>query len=147
MGTFLRRTNGSWFLVLPVFISSGALAFQLEDPSGPSPDSRAAMTSHLKRAAILEPRDMPHADMRVDVPLVLIPVHVTTPLGASVTTLKQENFRLFEDNVEQRISQFASEDAPISIGLLLDTSGSMRNKIQKSAEAAAAFFRTANAED
>src|SRR5258708_804588 len=147
MSTFLHRTNGSWFLALPVFIASGALAFQLEDPSVPSPDSRAAMTSHLKRAAILEPRDMPRADMRVDVPLVLIPVHVTTPLGASVTTLKQENFRLFEDNVEQAIRAFAKEDAPVSIGLLFDTSGSMRHKMRKSVDAAAEFIKSANPED
>ncbi len=105
------------------------------------------MTSHLKRAAILEPRDMPRADMRVDVPLVLIPVHVTTPLGASVTTLKQENFRLFEDNVEQAIRAFAKEDAPVSIGLLFDTSGSMRHKMRKSVDAAAEFIKSANPED
>lgn len=90
---------------------------------------------------------LPRADLRVDVPLALIPVHVTTELGAGVTTLTRENFRVFEDGVEQTITQFASEDAPVSIGLLFDSSGSMRNKIRKSAEAAAAFFRTANADD
>ena len=87
------------------------------------------------------------ADLRVDVPLVLIPVHVTTSLGASVTNLSGENFHLFEDGVEQKITHFASEDAPLSIGVLFDASGSMRNKIRKSTEAAAAFFKTANADD
>jgi Ca-activated chloride channel family protein len=95
----------------------------------------------------LRPETAPVADLRVDVPLALIPVHVTTEFGASVTTLKQENFRVFEDGVEQKIANFSSEDAPLSIGLLFDASGSMRNKIRKSAEAAAAFFRTANADD
>ena len=95
----------------------------------------------------LRPETRPVADLRVDVPLALIPVHVTTALGASVTNLKQENFRIFEDGVEQKITNFSSEDAPVSIGLLFDASGSMRNKIRKSAEAAAAFFRTANADD
>lgn len=95
----------------------------------------------------LRPETMPVVDLRVDVPLALIPVHVTTELGATVTTLKQENFRVFEDGVEQKITSFSSEDAPLSIGLLFDASGSMRNKIRKSAEAAAAFFRTANEED
>ncbi len=95
----------------------------------------------------LRPETMPVADLRVDVPLALIPVHVTTELGASVTNLKQENFRVFEDGVEQKITNFSSEDAPVSIGLLFDASGSMRNKIRKSAEAAAAFFRTANTDD
>jgi VWFA-related protein len=91
--------------------------------------------------------DYPHADLRVDVPLVLIPVHVTTPAGISVPGLKKENFRLFEDNVEQKIVHFSNEDAPLSIGLLFDASGSMENKIRKSWEAAAEFFKTANSED
>jgi Ca-activated chloride channel family protein len=87
------------------------------------------------------------ADLRVDVPLVLIPVNVTTPLGSSVTGLAKENFRLFEDGVEQTITHFANEDAPVSIGLLLDTSGSMRNKMKKSLEAAGELFKTASLDD
>jgi Ca-activated chloride channel family protein len=85
--------------------------------------------------------------LRVDSSLVLIPTHVTTAIGASVTNLIKEDFRVFEDGVEQTLSNFAREDAPISIGVLLDTSGSMQNKMQKSTEAAAAFFRTAGDED
>src|SRR2546425_6159964 len=102
----------------------------------------------------IEPRARPaagvreiRADLRVDVPLVLIPVHVTTALGTSVTDLKRQNFRLFEDNVEQTITHFASEDAPLSIGLLIDSSGSMRNKMRKSFAAVNTFFKTADAED
>src|SRR5271166_3717417 len=75
------------------------------------------------------PESIPVVDLRVDVPLVLIPVHVTTPLGASVSNLNKGNFRVFEDTVEQTITHFASEDAPLSIGLLFDASGSMRNKM------------------
>src|SRR6476619_3352460 len=85
-----------------------------------------------------------HADLRVSVPLVLVPVHVTTPLGASVANLSKENFRIFEDNVEQTITHFALEDAPLSIGLVFDTSGSMRKKMPRSLEATAEFFKTAN---
>ena len=88
-----------------------------------------------------------HADLRVDVPLVLIPAHVTNPAGVSVPGLSKENFTLFEDNVEQKIVHFASEDAPLSIGLLFDASGSMENKIRKSWEAASEFFKTANSDD
>src|SRR5260370_29615933 len=145
MGTLLHRTNCSWFLVLTAFTCFQAFAFQLEDPSGPSRGIPAAMASRLK--AMPDPRDMPRADLRVDVPLVLIPVHVTTPLGTSVTTLNQENFRLFEDSVEQTIRAFAKEDAPVSIGLLFDTSGSMRNKMRKSVDAASELFKSANPED
>jgi len=83
----------------------------------------------------------------VDSALVLIPVHVTTPLGASVDTLKRENFRLFENDEEQALSVFAHDDAPISIGLLFDSSGSMKSKRVQVAEAAAAFLKTANKQD
>ena len=79
--------------------------------------------------------------------LVLIPAQVTTREGAPILDLKRQDFRIYEDGAEQEISYFAKDDAPVSIGLLLDSSGSMTNKKQKSSEAAAAFFRTANSED
>jgi Ca-activated chloride channel homolog len=90
---------------------------------------------------------IPPADLRVDSSLVLIPVHVTTPGGASVASLSRDSFQLFEDGVEQRITLFAKEDAPLSVGVLFDASGSMQNKIRKSSEAAATFFKTANVDD
>jgi Ca-activated chloride channel family protein len=108
----------------------------------------------FERDVAIIPREKPkaaaassRADLRVDVPLVLIPVNVTTPLGSSVTSLRKENFRLFEDGVEQTITHFANEDAPVSIGLLLDASGSMRNKMKKSSEAARELFKSANFDD
>jgi len=67
--------------------------------------------------------------------------------GALLDRLTPDDVRIFEDGAEQKISYFAKDDAPVSIGFLLDSSGSMKNKKQKSSEAAAAFFRTANAED
>ena len=100
----------------------------------------------------LEPRLKPAAhplrvDLRVNVPLVLIPVHVTNILGSSVTNLTREDFRLLEDNVEQHITHFSSEEAALSIGLLVDSSGSMRKKMKKSMAAVTTFFKTSNAED
>ncbi len=85
--------------------------------------------------------------LRVDAALVLIPAQVTNGLGVAITGLHKDDFRLFEDDVEQKITYFAKDDAPISIGLLFDTSGSMRNKMHRSSEAAARFFKTANPED
>jgi Ca-activated chloride channel homolog len=85
--------------------------------------------------------------MRVDSSLVLIPVHVTTESGSSVTGLKKDDFVLFEDGVQQTITHFAQDDAPVSAGVLLDISGSMKNKMAKAAEAASAFFKFANPED
>ena len=89
----------------------------------------------------------PRADIRVDTNVVLIPVTVTDPLNRFVTGLEKEHFKLFEDKVEQQIAYFASEDAPLSIGLVFDTSGSMGNKLGKSRQAVSEFFKTANPED
>ena len=72
---------------------------------------------------------------------------VTDPLGRLVTGLEQENFRVFEDGVEQEIVHFSSEDVPVSIGVIFDMSGSMADKIDKSRQAAVQFFRTANPQD
>lgn len=89
----------------------------------------------------------PNANIRVDSNLVLIPVTVTDPLNRFVTGLEKENFKLFEDKKEQEISAFSSEDAPLSIGVIFDCSGSMGRKLEKSRLAVTQFFKTANPDD
>ena len=90
---------------------------------------------------------LPKANIRVDTNLVLIPVTVTDPLNRFVTGLEKENFRLYEEHKEQVITQFSSEDAPLSVGVIFDCSGSMGHKLEKSRLAVAQFFKTANPED
>lgn len=89
----------------------------------------------------------PRPNIRVDTTLVLVPVTVTDPLNRPVTGLEREHFRLFEEKVEQEITHFASDDAPLAVGLVFDVSGSMGEKLRKSRQAAAQFFRSANPED
>jgi len=79
--------------------------------------------------------------------MTLVNVTVTDPYSRLVTGLEQENFRVFEDGVEQEIVRFSSEDVPVSIGVVFDMSGSMSDKIDKSRLAAVQFFRTANPQD
>jgi VWFA-related protein len=109
--------------------------------------SEPRVTIEPRRKPPAEQAPAPKSNIRVDTTLVLIPVTVTTPLGQFVTGMERENFRLFEEKVEQKIVHFASEDAPLSIGLVFDASGSMGSKLSKSREAAAQFFKTANPED
>jgi VWFA-related protein len=90
---------------------------------------------------------LPKGNIRIDTTLVLIPVTVTDPLNRFVTGLEKDNFRLFEDKIEQQIAQFSSEDAPLSVGVIFDCSGSMGSKLEKSRQAVAQFFKTANPED
>jgi Ca-activated chloride channel homolog len=85
--------------------------------------------------------------VHVDVELALVNVTVTDPHDRLVTGLEADNFRIFENNVEQEIQYFSSEDVPISIGVIFDLSGSMANKVGKAKEAALQFFKTANPQD
>jgi len=85
--------------------------------------------------------------IKVDVNLVLVPVTVTDPMNRLVTGLERENFILAEANQGQQIRSFSSEDAPLSLGVIFDLSGSMGNKLEKSKQAVVEFFKTANPED
>jgi VWFA-related protein len=87
------------------------------------------------------------AVLRADTNLVLVPTSVSDPLSRPVTGLEKENFRLFDDGVEQTITHFAMEDEPIAVGLIFDVSGSMGNGLGHSRIAAQKFFQTANPED
>jgi Ca-activated chloride channel family protein len=91
--------------------------------------------------------DIHVAPLQVDVNMVVVNVTVTDPFDRIVTGLEQTNFQVFDEKVEQKIEAFSTEDAPISVGLIFDCSGSMGDKIQKSKEAALQFFRTSNPQD
>jgi VWFA-related protein len=84
---------------------------------------------------------------RADTTLVLVPVSVTDPSNRYVLGLEKQDFHLFEDDVPQTITHFSSEDAPLSIGLLVDTSGSMGAKLDTSRRAIVEFLKTLNASD
>jgi len=85
--------------------------------------------------------------VRIDSNLVLVPVIVSDSKNRPVAGLEKESFRIFDDKVEQQVTQFAMDDEPLAIGLVFDASGSMGKKLQRSRAAAAAFFKTANPDD
>lgn len=87
------------------------------------------------------------ADFRTDSNLVVVPVSVTDSGNHVITDLERRSFRVFDDKAEQKLVQFAREDAPVSVGIVFDLSGSMRDKLAKSREALDQFLRTANPED
>jgi Ca-activated chloride channel family protein len=89
----------------------------------------------------------PGGTIHFDVDLALVNVTVTDPYNRLVTGLETDNFRVFEDNIEQEVVTFSAEDVPISIGVIFDYSGSMSNKVGKAREAAVQFFKTANPQD
>jgi Ca-activated chloride channel family protein len=85
--------------------------------------------------------------IRVDTDLVLVPVLVTDADDHLVTGLDRSNFKIFDDNVEQEIRHFSIEDAPVSVGLLFDISGSMAEKMVKARMAASEFLKASNPDD
>ena len=90
----------------------------------------------------------PHAaTIRSKVDLVLVPVTVTDPANRLVTGLDKENFEVYEGKDRQELRNFSSEDAPISLGVIFDMSGSMASKIERAREAVIQFFKTANPQD
>jgi Ca-activated chloride channel family protein len=90
----------------------------------------------------------PHSPtIRSKVDLVLVPVTVTDPANRLVTGLDKENFEVYEGKDRQELRNFSSEDAPISLGVIFDMSGSMASKIERAREAVIQFFKTANPQD
>jgi Ca-activated chloride channel homolog len=89
----------------------------------------------------------PGSMLRMNVDMVLVPVTVTDPMNRLVTGLEQEDFQIFENNSGQRIKSFSSEDAPVSIGIIFDLSGSMTSKLIRARDAILQFIKTANPED
>jgi len=85
--------------------------------------------------------------LRSETTLVQIPVEVTDSLNRVVLGLQKEDFHILEDKVEQNVAHFSGEDAPLSIGLVFDESGSMDYKLRTSQAAVAQLLKTLSAED
>ena len=84
------------------------------------------------------------SSIRVNVDMVLVPVTVTDPMNRLVTGLEKENFQIFDNSNAEKIKSFATEDAPLSIGIVLDLSGSMQGKFNRARKALSAFMHTCN---
>jgi Ca-activated chloride channel homolog len=85
--------------------------------------------------------------LKVDVDLVLVNATVTDPQNRYVTGLEPDHFQIWEDKVEQKIAYFTAEDVPISLGVIFDISGSMKDKISTARDAAVTFLKTGNPDD
>ena len=159
-----RNGDGNLFMVcrrLGFCVLASALclarAYAQEDPlskvhveppassTGPGSEPKGAEAGPESGSAAL--RIHPGSFIRMNVDMVLVPVTVTDPLNRLVTGLEQEDFQVYENNGEQRIASFASEDAPVSIGIIFDLSGSMTSKLIRARESILQFIKTANPQD
>jgi Ca-activated chloride channel family protein len=87
------------------------------------------------------------ATFRSNSQMVLVPVTVTDRDGKSIVGLQAKDFNIFDDQTPQQIASFATEDAPCSVGLVLDVSGSMQTTLGAVRQSARSFVRTANKDD
>lgn len=114
-------------------------------PPAPKPDPSSSQPALIEGDAAMTARRGER--IRVDVNLVLVPLIVTDPMDRLVTGLEKENFFLYENNKLQAIKTFSQEDAPVSIGIIFDLSGSMANKVIRARDSIFQFMHTANPYD
>jgi Ca-activated chloride channel homolog len=106
------------------------------------------ITSNASKPETGDPALKTHTrPLKSEVDLVLVPVTVTDPMDRLVTGLDKEHFEIFEGKEKQQIRHISSEDAPISVGVIFDMSGSMSDKMEKAKEAVVQFMQTANPQD
>jgi Ca-activated chloride channel family protein len=113
-------------------------------PPPPKPDPNVGPLPLEGEAAMTARRN---ERIRVEVNLVLVPLTVTDPMDRLVTGLEKENFFLYENNKQQAIKTFSTEDAPVSIGVIFDLSGSMANKVIRARDSIFQFMHTSNPQD
>jgi Ca-activated chloride channel family protein len=115
-------------------------------PAPKSPEAAKPVIEGSGNAAALATsrRD---ARIRVDVNLVLVPATVTDSMNRLVTGLERENFEIYDNNAGQVIKTFSTEDAPVTIGIIFDLSGSMSSKFLRARKALSEFLRTSNPQD
>jgi Ca-activated chloride channel homolog len=144
-----------WILALAVGIALTAYASAQDVNVHIEPRSTADPTAKDKTPEVKPPEVTTDPGLKlnhgkptkVDVDLVLVNVTVTDDWNRIVTGLDKENFSILEGNELQQVKAFSSEDAPLSLGIIFDMSGSMSDKIEKAREAVIEFMKTANPQD
>jgi Ca-activated chloride channel homolog len=132
---------------LAALLTLGAEAQSVEDVHiAPKPQA-AEPAQAVQPAASRETLPLRPKPLRHDVDLVLVPVTVTDSYNRLVSGLDKKDFLLRENGAEQDIQYFSTEDGPISLGVILDVSKSMKNKMDDARDAALQFFESANPQD
>ena len=137
---FLRA--GVSFLGFVLFASAALAQTSIED----------IHIAPRERSISEAPLGAPHppsgiAMIRSNVDLVTVPVTITDAMNRPVTGLDRDNFQLFENKQQQEIKNFSTEDTPVSIGIIMDVSGSMQNKLERTLEAVRQFCDASNPQD
>jgi Ca-activated chloride channel homolog len=105
--------------------------------STPSQDNKPTPASSVK----------PDDKIQLNTNLVSLTISVTDPYGRFVTGLSKEHFEVFDEKVKQQVALFTDEDAPVSLGILYDVSGSMKERVTRSVKALKRFIETSHDDD
>ncbi len=130
----MHRIAVSLLLVAPLIATSYAANNQQSNSRPPSDQ---------KKSENQEPKD----NIQLRARLVSLTVTVSDPLGRFVTGLAQRNFEVYDDGVKQEIAHFSDEDAPITLGIIYDVSGSMSDLTSRSFQALRRLFETSHEDD
>jgi len=112
-----------------------------------APTTAKAKTDDKTTSQAADPKTGPNGQIVIGTGVVNVMVSVTDTYGRFVTGLTQDHFDLFDDKVKQRIDHFTDEDAPISVGIVYDVSGSMKDRIMRSIKALRRFMETSHEDD
>lgn len=140
MAIWARAFKSGRLGVVTVCLLAAAGVVRAQTPGGSLPDHRS----------LPPPPPPPQAttpQIRRDVNLVVLPVTVVDQKGQFVNSLQQSNFRVYEDGVEQQLAVFRREDIPVTMGLVIDNSGSMSDKRARVNEAALTLVQSINRDD
>ncbi|MGA7236213.1 MAG: VWA domain-containing protein [Bryobacteraceae bacterium] len=113
--------------------------FEFAGLAGPLPQQNSPL---LSVTPLKNRNPAASANLKVDTTMVLVPVTVTDATDHPVTDLTPGAFRVFEDNVEQKVVSFQQEDGPVSVGFIFDSSSSMKKRMEPSIEAIKQFLKT-----
>jgi len=134
-------------LGLPAFAQTDVNSVHVPVRDGGGPSDKPQLEEVARQSVVAASLNTRVRPLKVSVDLVLVPVTITDPLNRLVTGLEKENFELFEGSSKEEIKSFSSEDAPVSLGVIFDSSQSMANKMDRAKDAVIEFFKSANPQD
>lgn len=117
----------------------------------PAPQQPKPVSQFKRGAEVAKPVSvkLPETSIKLETRVVLLSVSITDKQNRPIRGLTKEDFEVYEDKSPQRIELFASEDAPLSIGVVIDRSGSMKyhHKLDRAVAAAQQFVVLSNIKD
>jgi Ca-activated chloride channel family protein len=142
------------FVTAPSQLLTASAQDNKEALQSPKPEPAKARTDdqriplRAKSETPSKPDDAkPQQTIQLGTDIVNVMISVTDPYGRFVTGLAKDHFEVFDDKVKQQIAHFTDEDAPVSLGIVYDVSGSMKERVNRSIRALRRFVDSSHVDD